>query len=290
MINNPIRLIVLDLDGTLLCPEQVVLPSDEEAIKAAMQAGVKIALCSGRTSDNMSFIAQRLGLKDASILSLNGAYCLSGPFGKAYREHYFAPEALSAILEVLSDDDLTYGGFQRNKVYSIAKGGDYDAADRHWGVIPHPGWQYIAHGIERYRASDDKRLNKLVIVDEDPDLLKQLRKKLTPIEQIDVSSSWINNLELMPKGIDKGLAVKELSESLGLQASQVMAIGDFDTDTSMIAYAGLGVAMGNAPDTLKAIANVTTDTNILGGVGNAIRKHVLGQKPIILGGTHESQA
>ena len=79
----------------------------------------------------------------------------------------------------------------------------------------------------------------------------------------------------MPQGVSKGRAVKELAEKMGIGPDQVMTVGDFDNDLSMIEYAGYGIAMGNATPKVKAAAKYVTLTNDEDGVAAAIRKYVL---------------
>lgn len=283
MNQQNIKLIVLDLDGTLLRNGKAIGQDDLDALMAAKRQGISIALCSGRASDNMSGLAKEYALGDVPILSLNGAYCVKKPFGESCAEHYFAPDALEKMLSVLTESFVTFGGFQRNTVFTIAKDGQYQKADSYWCV---DGGK--KHGLSSYRKAKDKRLNKIVVVDDDARVLSRVREKLEAIQGIDVSSSWINNLEIMPTGVDKGLAVTELSQTLGLTLDNVMALGDFDTDLSMIRCAGLGVAMGNGSEAVKAAAKVITDTNENGGVGKAIWRYALGREPIE-GGYHEGK-
>ena len=82
-------------------------------------------------------------------------------------------------------------------------------------------------------------------------------------------------LELMPKGVDKGNGIAVLADLLGIEASEVMSLGDEANDAAMIEYAGIGVAMGNATDEIKAMAQYITKTNEEHGVAHAIQKFVL---------------
>ena len=93
---------------------------------------------------------------------------------------------------------------------------------------------------------------------------------------VDVTSSWTNNIEIMPSGIDKGSALREISAYLGLTADEVMAIGDQENDRPMLAFAGHSTAMGNATDKIKAICVHRTLTNDEAGVAYAVRRWALG--------------
>ena len=88
----------------------------------------------------------------------------------------------------------------------------------------------------------------------------------------EVVSSGPNNFEVMKKGTSKGNAVKELALSLNIKRDEIICLGDNENDLSMIKYAGLGIAMGNACELLKKEADYITDTNINSGVAKAIKK------------------
>ena len=105
--------------------------------------------------------------------------------------------------------------------------------------------------------------------------LRQHRRRLETLPGLEITSSWADNYELMPQGVSKGRAVKELAEKMGIGPDQVMTVGDFDNDLSMIEYAGYGTAMGNATPKVKAAAKYVTLTNDEDGVAAAIRKYVL---------------
>ena len=85
-----------------------------------------------------------------------------------------------------------------------------------------------------------------------------------------VTSAFITDLEINHKDAQKGIAVAHYAKTLGLSMKEVFGIGDNFNDVSMIRDAGIGVAMGNAPDEVKAIADFVTDTNVNGGVAKAI--------------------
>ncbi|MGL5244586.1 MAG: HAD-IIB family hydrolase, partial [Sarcina sp.] len=92
---------------------------------------------------------------------------------------------------------------------------------------------------------------------------------------LEVVSSSLNNFEIMAEGTSKGKAVKALAERLGVKREEIMCIGDSENDLSMIEYAGVGIAMGNALDMLKEKATFVTKSNNEHGVARAIEKFIL---------------
>lgn len=118
-------------------------------------------------------------------------------------------------------------------------------------------------------------MNKFVCIEQDSEKLHALGRLLETLPGLEITSSWADNYELMPRGVSKGRAVQELAEQMGIGPDQVMTLGDFDNDLSMIEYAGFGTAMGNASPRVKAAAKYVTLTNDEDGVAAAIRKFVL---------------
>ena len=106
------------------------------------------------------------------------------------------------------------------------------------------------------------------------DLFKA-KEELKKYEDLEVVSSSPSNFEVMNKGTSKGRAVKVLADILNINREEVMCLGDSENDLSMIEFAGLGVAMGNAEEFLKEKADYITDTNENDGVAKAIEKFIL---------------
>ena len=104
------------------------------------------------------------------------------------------------------------------------------------------------------------------------DKLRRVREDLSKIEDIERTSSWYNNIEIMHKGANKGEALKALIKYLGIDREEVIAFGDNYNDLPMIELAGLGVVMGNADEAVKEKADYVTSTNMEDGVAKAIYK------------------
>lgn len=270
-----IKLIAMDMDGTLLNGEQQISKGNVEALKAAVQKGVHIAICSGRLSGDSSLFALDAGLFDCAILSLNGAYCLEKPNGKPYAEHTMAKDAVLRCLQVLAGYEITYGCFWRNQMVAID--GQPQAKKKKWGTHRNrEGAPEYFSGREALEKAIPNGIAKIVYV-EDADLsrLQEVRKQLEGIPGLAVTSSWSDNLELMPEGVCKGSAVRELAERLGFTAKNVMALGDYDNDLSMLTYADYGIAMGNASEAVKRASKYVTLSHQEDGVAHAIERFVL---------------
>ena len=270
MPTNDIKLIVMDMDGTLLNSDQEISQANVAALKRAREMGVRLAICSGRTyGDTMCYLAAS-GLGDCAVLSLNGAYCLLGGEQVAYEEHELPPDTARACVELLAFMRVDFGCYWHNQIAYVMEDADAGA----WSKLkPSPYAAKRMYGLEKVASLEGA--NKIVCVNPNPARLADVRARLEALGGMTVTSSWFNNLEIVPVGVNKGAAVCGLAERLGLSLSQVMACGDNDNDLTMIECAGLGVAMGNATDAIKTAARFVRATNDEDGVARAIECFVL---------------
>ena len=275
MTKHDIRLIAMDMDGTLLNPKQVISPGNAEALRMASQAGIKLAICSGRAAADIAMFALENGLDDCALLGTNGTYCWLNPQREVFADHVFSQEALDELIRILNEEDILTAFFAQSKV--LVLNDPTRISDGWW--TSHRSGPYaleVLYGMESVPKISKGGVNKLVATTEEIERLAKARERLEKIQGIEISSSWINNLEIMPAGCNKGTAVSELAAALGLAREQVMTFGDYDNDLPMIEWAGMGVAMGNACENVKSVANFVTRTNAEDGVGWAIRRIALG--------------
>ena len=274
---SPIKLIAMDMDGTLLNEKQQISVENLCAIRMASEAGIHIAICSGRNAKDISYFVSNSGLKQCHILSLNGACCLDAPNMKPYAFSTIPDSAVDQAVSVLLSHDVTFACFQENRV--IVFQSRMNIRKLNWGThISRGDVNDYAYGIEALEHHRCEGICKIVYIDEDhAQRIGWIRQELQTIEGLQVTSSWSNNLELIPQGVSKGIAVQTLAERLGLHREQVMALGDYDNDLDMILYAGYGVAMGNASEHVLRAARYTTLANTQNGVAFAIRKYALAE-------------
>lgn len=271
------KLICIDMDGTLLNSQGEVTQENQEALKKAQEKGVHIALTTGRLYQSAKGFNEQLGLK-GPIISANGTYIgfpnQEKPFyykGFSYDEvvtfyecarQYPVEIHFSTIKGVLCDQRTEENEAYHNKLnsmlpekerFEIAYIGDFDNA---------------------FKTYDGKILKAFCMAQE-KEALQKLKQKLMQLGLYEVSSSWDNNIEIMPKGIDKGYGVRKLAELLNIKREEVICIGDHENDLSMLQYAGVGVAMGNSTANVIAQADDQTLTNDESGVAKVIEKYIL---------------
>ncbi|GHV26270.1 hydrolase [Clostridia bacterium] len=271
-MRHDIRLIVTDLDGTLISDEDSVSEANLRALHDAYEVGVQVALCSGRSPKDVSEIALAAGLDDAAIIALNGAVSLDRPLGEILEDHRISSVSARTCLEILlpqSGDLVAYKGEQKSEI---------TLSSRPRGSRFFQKASQDETSKQMFYALAVDGLNKLFYSEMDhPERLRAVRKKLMLVPGIDITSSWFTNIEIMPTGVNKGNAVRAMANRMGINLDQVIAFGDNDNDASMLSLVGYGVAMGNATDAARSAARYTTDSSVGNGVAKAIERFILMQ-------------
>ena len=181
-------------------------------------------------------------------------------------------------MEILCRARFPFGCFAQNRLAIFE--GDFPVEGEFWGTYTRGRFapQYL-YGMAGLCALKAQGVNKLLCMAQDEAKLERVRQELAALPGLDVTSSWSMNLELMPAGVDKGMAVAALAQRLGIGPVRVMALGDYDNDVSMLSYAGVSVAMANASEQARAAARYRTLSNDQDGVAYAIRRYALSGSP-----------
>lgn len=272
----PIKLIAMDMDGTLLDDDHAAVPRRNiDALRAASAMGVKLALASGRTWSLMVGAQEQLGVLDYAILA-NGAAVRDLAAGKSIYENTI-PNALAlAITEVLHREGLAFEvycdgqGYVRASDREKIMGESLSPAfaqffDAHT-VYPETIAQALAgRGVEKFDV--------LYV----PDAKRQaVRAAVEALGPVALTQALQHNMEFNAVAVNKGAALQALAKHLGLSAGEVMAFGDAENDLEMLSWAGWSFAMENATAEAKAAARHLTGRNSDSGVAQAVEKYVLG--------------
>ncbi|OPJ55787.1 Cof-type HAD-IIB family hydrolase [Alkalithermobacter paradoxus] len=265
------KLIVTDMDGTLLNSKNEVSEKNKLMLKKAQDMGIKVAIATGRIYTSARHYAKLLGIK-TPIIACNGAIIRESDTGKTIYENILNEEDSIKIIELCEKHGVYYhfyddeGFYCKELAYSSLLYNEWNEA------------QPVENRINIKVVDDSKSVIKngvnplkFLIIDEDADKLNNLKKELEQIQTLEISKSWHNNIEVMNKGACKGLAVKRLSQYLNIKQDEIIALGDNYNDLSMIEYAGVGVAMGNAEKIVKEKSNYITTSNDEDGVANALQ-------------------
>jgi Cof subfamily protein (haloacid dehalogenase superfamily) len=266
MPDQPIRLIVTDIDGTLLDDRGKLPQENIRAIRKARERGIVVAICTGRFPENAYLLLEDYNLR-CPIIGANGGRTVDEDL-RTLTEHTMDPSAAAQVLDTV----LTFGAqcfiFGRRFVCTCKEGGHHHSELSHGDRIRALGFTYY-HGPQNARACVKTSVYKFYVCNDVP--LEPIREALWMIPDTEITQSGEYNIEVMPKGINKGLGVKEFAAHLGIPMCQVMALGDENNDIPMLRHAALGIAMDNASDVVKSHANYITTHVDDNGIYNALR-------------------
>ena len=271
MTFTPIRLIATDIDGTLLNSHLQIPERNLRAIRAAQEKGITVAISSGRFPENVYVLLQDYSLR-CPIIGLNGADIIDENLNHL-SETFIPPDCAQDILRQLVRLGSDYFLFCKQAICTSRE------TKKHHSELSY-GDRIRTLGFTYYHGSEDAEMlvrqgvaHKFFVSDNVP--LSLVREALRDIPGIDLTQSSTNNVEVMPLGIDKGLGVQLLADSLGIPMAQVMTLGDEGNDIPMLRAAGFGVAMGNGSAEAKAAARYVTDTNDNCGFAKAVEQYAL---------------
>ncbi len=264
------------MDGTLLNSKGKVSKETESVLKELMMKGVHVAVATGRIYTSAKVYAKYLGLK-TPIIACNGAIVRNLSDGSTIYENHITREDCMKVLDICKKYNL-YFHFYTNDIFYTESLEFASIKYSEWNKTLKEEDQIDIRLVKDPYAvvrNSEEEFYKFVIIDNNKELLEVVRGEITTIPTLECSKSWYNNIEIMNKGVSKGTAVESLAKSLGVMPEEVICFGDNENDISMLQYAGLGVAMGNAEDYVKSKAKYVTDSNDHDGVANALKKFVL---------------
>lgn len=264
-----IDLIVIDLDGTLLNSDSQMSDRNRDAIRKALDAGKRVVLATGKTRTSAESLIAALNLTAPGIF-VQGLLTVNAD-GSIRSQQTLKPDAVRRAIQYADEQGFEVIAYAGNRL--LAKHTDSPIGDIVKYNEPLPEAVGSLVNIVQHTP-----INKLVILGDSPRKLKALRWQLNQQVGDDVgftSTAVLHSLEVLPKGGSKGQAVRRLLLEMNVDPASVMAIGDAENDIEMLKLAGLGVAMGNAHDSVKAIADEVTLSNDEDGVAVALERFVL---------------
>ena len=272
MSKTKIRVLALDLDGTLTNDEKIVTPRTRAALDAAAAQGVTIVLASGRPTASITPLAKALGLdkKGGCILAYNGGKIVDCATGEALYQKQLAPEFVPQLCKFAAAQDVAILTYNSEGIVCERDGDEWARKECVTTKLPMTGVDDLAKYV-------DYPICKMLIT-LDParrdEVCAEGKKRFEG--QIDLYPSSPFFIEAVPLGVAKDVSLGALLDRMGLTRENLMACGDGLNDRSMIEFAGVGVAMQNAEDAVKQVADyVTAADNNHDGVAEAIEKFIL---------------
>lgn len=268
------KLLVLDVDGTLLNNQRELTKHTIETIRKVQQIGVKIALASGRPTYGILPIAKalELGTYDGYIISYNGAQVLSAKTGEILFERNIDPLMTPYLEKKAIKKDMVIAYYDGDEVVSTDTSNPYVQEEAKMNGMKLRQVDQISMTVEDWPSevmlfSDNEEA--LVGLEE------HMQRHLNGVMDTIHSNPYM--LEVVGYQVGKSYAMSALVQKIGIEMDEVIAIGDGEADVNMIQMAGTGIAMGNATEGVRRCADFTTLTNDEDGAALAIERAIVAE-------------
>lgn len=263
------KLVAVDLDDTLLNDDLDISEETRAAIYAAMSKGAVFTIATGRMFASARKIASKLKL-EVPLITYQGALVKHASDGTVIYERNVPPEVVRYVFEYASANGLHLQAYHNDTLL---------AKEENEKLINYARLNNISYEIEPdFDRLAEKTAPKLLMIDEPEVLDRVLAELKTAVgDKAHITKSKPNFLEIMHPEGTKGHALLRLAEHYGFEREETIGIGDSWNDHELVEQAGLGVAMENAVDSLKGIADYITRSNNDDGVRHVIEKFILAQ-------------
>ncbi len=269
-IQTHIKLIALDLDGTSVQATGEVGPRLLQAIQSAQARGIQVMVATGRMVQSARRYWIQMQLRPGPLIAYNGGLAVSMPAATPIFRHGLSTEAATFVIRQALDHNLLTQVYIGDEMWISRE----DSRARHYIESNH---------IPALVRNGDDLLNwpeppLKILIQADSDTLDQFRPTIETRDhalEFRVFKSQQDYLEIVRQGVGKGPALQEVARGLGVEASQVMAIGDAENDADMLLWSGLGIAMGQASDAVKRAARAVTAPIEEDGAAIAIEQWIL---------------
>lgn len=261
------KLICMDIDGTLLDDNKKLSSEVKQSLMEVYQKGVLIALASGRMPAGVENIEKELGIPCIKICSA-GTYTILD--NQCIGAEYLSLDVMEDIYQFTQKNHIPLWIF-KDKDWFVTAIDKY--VEREIRIIQHqPQIVNMEDFIKQY---SDKKVspNKLLIASHTENI-QEIYKQIKQKTEVDIACSSPTFIEIFPKGVSKGTALKNVCKKLNIDLKDTVAFGDQELDIPMIETAGIGIAMGNSIQELKEKADFVTKTNNESGIAYAL-KHYL---------------
>lgn len=270
-MSGPIRMVLSDMDGTLLRRDHSLAPAVVAAVRALGDAGVAFTLASSRPPRAMLEQARTLGVT-APLAGFNGG-SLVYPDGRVLETYAIDPGAVRAALAFFDSYPVDVWLFSGDDWLLKNYGAAHLETERH--ALGYDGIE-----VDDFTPWLD-RVQKIVATTDDHDLLAQLEAQLQPLlkGKAHATRSQAYYLDITALEADKGNALARLAQHLGVALEQTAVLGDGHNDVAMFKRAGLAIAMGQASSEVQQAAQEVTGSNEEDGVASAIERFILPRAP-----------
>lgn len=268
------KLVVTDMDGTLLNDDHEVSRENKDALKRVLDSGKHVVIATGRIYTAARVYAKKLEIL-TPIICCNGAIIKNLENDQILYGDPLDDDLCRKIIDICYDEDVYFHFYSEDTIVGqVLKN----------KLLFFSEWTKTLKEEDRLKVDivedamawvGNDKIYKFCIQDDDLERLDRIGARIRRELNVDAYKSYYNMLDIMNKGVSKGNAILKLSEIMDVDAENIIAIGDNENDISMMHTAGLGVAMANADEKIKIEADYVTDTNNNHGVAKVIDKFML---------------
>jgi len=262
------KLIAMDLDGTLLNDQKVITEKTKAALMAAQERGIRLALASARPSPGLfkERDALRLQEYEGVLMSYNGGRIVDAETGRVLFETSMDMEETKQVLRRLEKLPVTPILDDGALFYVTSKDGykvDYECRNNNMVCTEVPN---LADFLDFAPIK--------ILMSVQPEELEAVQAQIAVFlpPSLTVVQTAAFYLEVIPRVINKGQGIRDICGVLGIDPAEVISFGDAANDIPMLQAAGMGVAMGNAQEAVKAAADLITGSNNEDGIAAALEK------------------
>ena len=287
------KLVAIDLDGTLLNSYGEVTQKTKESIKKAVENGVEVVLASGRPISSVEDLANDLNANHY-LISGNGAIVYDMRKKEIVYDNFLKKSQVLEIIKICEENSIYYNIYTENEVLTKSLNYNtlfYHSENTHKQEEKRTNINIVDDVYEYVNNTTDDHFLKITVCDESRVVFNNIMKKLETVPNIDVlevahmSKKIIRNgtdevlveycyTEITNQNVHKWSAMEYIIKDMQITPEEVVAIGDNVNDKEMIEGAGLGVAMGNATEQIKEIADITVNTNNEDGVYEVFERYI----------------
>lgn len=300
-VQGEYQLLALDMDGTLLNSDKIITPDVHEAIRVYMRRGGRVTIASGRFPASV-WLHARAAEMNTPLIALNGAVILDEATGELKAGAPLPPEHVRELLRFADEHGAYIQLYGYNKLYVR----ELNETNARWplaNVVISPGKELNEQNyaeqlgmIEVVAVGDLQRfvsgfflpappIYKATIIGPSPELIQkwmgqlgggpEVSSKPQAAPALTLTRTGRHRFDVNAYGVSKRSALESLCRELHIAPSEVAAVGDYDNDADMLAWAGLGVAMGNAEPHIQRLAKAVTSSNEEDGVARVIHNFLL---------------
>lgn len=266
-VPSPVRLVVADVDGTLVTPDKILTPRTRAVVRTIIESGIAFTITSGRPPLGMKTLIDELGLR-SPIAAFNGGLVVR-PDLSIIREHLVNSKAAHSVIDILTKHRLDVWVYGDNNWYVTSR--DDPHVDREEWTVKFPPTV-----VSTYEGLLD-RVVKIVGVS---DNAQAMASCVTEVKQqfghlVSTALSQPYYLDVTHPKANKGEVISALSALLAIPSGEIVTVGDMPTDVLMFQRSGVSIAMGNASSDVQRAATFVTKSNSEEGFALAMERFVL---------------